>query len=110
MRWSIDSLLSISAFIPVFNMPVPRGFVITSTSSGNAPSFLRIFFGCTMPVTDSPYLISSSSTLWPPSRLAPASLILSTPPLMISFKMAISNLFVAKQTMFKAVFGTAPMA
>ncbi len=74
------------------------------------PELVTSFLGFMVPVTESPYLSSLSSTLWPPTSSTPASLILSSPPLRISLRTAISRVFTGKQTMFIAVSGFPPIA
>ena len=56
-----------------------------------------------------PYFGSSSSMVWPPTIIAPASLALSMPPLKISPNTERSIRF-GKQTIFNAVTGSPPIA
>jgi len=108
--FSIASGEAISAFMAVEIIPVPRGFVRTSLSPGFAPLLEIIFSGWIMPVTERPYFISSSSTLCPPARTAPASLIFSMPPRRIFLRISPESFFMGKPTRFMAVRGRPPMA
>ena len=106
---STTSFSSKSAFIAVERIPLPRGFVKINTSPGIDPEFVMTFSGCTNPVTESPYLGSSSSTEWPPIKSAPASFTLSAPPFSISPSIFISR-YLGNPTMFIAITGFPPIA
>ena len=107
---SITSLPAVPPFAAVFIMPVPSGLVRMSLSPALAPLLRTTLAGWMVPVTESPYFSSWSSTLCPPTRTTPASRILSSPPAKICFKTEISIVFTGKQTMFIAVSGLPPIA
>ena len=52
---------------------MPSGFVRKSASPGRAPLFGQKPSGWTVPTTASPYFGSSSRSVWPPARIAPAA-------------------------------------
>ena len=62
---------------PVVIIPVPMGLVSTRTSPGCALALDTSLPGSTRPTTESPYLGSASSTVWPPTMRQPASVALS---------------------------------
>ena len=95
---------------PVMITPVPIGLVRTRWSPGRAAALVRIRFGWIRPVTDRPYFSSSSRTVCPPTRVAPASLILLKPPSRILRSDALSMLRAGKLHRFMAVSGRPPMA
>ena len=53
--------------------PVPSGFVRKSASPGCAPALGQTPSGCTVPTTARPYFGSSSRSVCPPARSAPAA-------------------------------------
>ena len=63
MANSVLSLEQRSAFMAEVRMPMPMGLVSSSTSPSLAPLLVRILSGWTKPVTDRPYLGSSSKML-----------------------------------------------
>ena len=69
-----------SRFSAVEMMPIDSGFVSTRERAGDAPEDRTSRSGSTMPVTAIPYFGSWSSTVWPPTTEAPASVALSAPP------------------------------
>ena len=69
-----------------------------------------IRFGSMRPVTERPYLSSSSRTVWPPTSVAPASLILLKPPSRMRRSEALSMPRAGKLQQFMAVSGRPPMA
>ncbi len=91
-------------------MPVPSGLVSSSLSPGRRPVLEATLSGSMSPVTERPYLISSSSTLWPPTSAVPASRSASDPPRRMSARMDSGSRFTGKQTMFMAHHGVPPMA
>ena len=93
------------AFMPVFIIPRPKGFVNIKASPGLAPPLVITLSGCTLPITDKPYLGSSSSTVCPPIITAPASFTLSPPPFRISISISIGK-HSGKHTTFRAVTDT----
>ena len=90
-------------------MPVPMGLVRISRSPTLPPEFLRIFFGCTSPVTAIPYFGSGDWIECPPRTGMPASRALSAPPARIAFSIRIGSSF-GNATMFSAKIARAPMA
>ena len=60
--------------------PVPSGLDRNTRSPRRSPPLMRMRSGCTRPVTQSPYLGSASTTVWPPAMTPPASATFSAPP------------------------------
>ena len=94
----------------VERMPVPSGLVSRSTSPGRAPLFNSTRSGCTRPVTDRPYLSSSSSMECPPTSSAPASRILASPPSTTWRNTLSAMVFTGQARMFMHNSGRPPMA
>ena len=81
---SNTSLTALPFFKAVVTTPVPKGFVRTNTSPGLEVEFWIWAPGSTVPTTESPYFGSSSSTVCPPTMIAPASATFDAPPRNIS--------------------------
>ncbi len=60
--------------------PVPSALVRKTASPLRAPLFVQMPSGCTVPTTASPYFGSSSRSVCPPARMAPAARTASSAP------------------------------
>ena len=77
---SIHAGSAFPLLIAVEITPVPIALVNSKASPGMAPPLVRIFLGCTTPVTEYPNFVSSSRMLCPPITVHPASIIFDRPP------------------------------
>ena len=93
----------------VHSRPTPKALVNISLSPGTPVSFVYIRCGSTRPVTERPYFTPLSAMECPPARLPPASATFSAPPRKIS-PSTFRSISSGKQTRFKAVFTSPPMA
>jgi len=98
-----------SPLAAVVMMPTPSGLVSARRSPGRAPPLVRMRWGCTSPMTASPYFGSLSSTVWPPASAAPPSSTFSAPPRRIS-EMISSGSLGGNPQMFSASTTSPPMA
>ncbi len=106
---SISASVTRSRFSAVVSIPKPTGLVRTSASPTLAPALRTTSSSFTKPVTESPYLGSSSWTEWPPQSFAPDSSIFDWPPARISRRMPTSS-EPGNPTRFSAVNGSPPIA
>ena len=98
-----------SSFAAVAITPVPSALERKTFCPGLRPPFVRMRFGWTRPVTQSPYLGSASTTVCPPAMTPPASRTLSAPPRKTAAMISFGNSR-GKPATFRAKSTSPPMA